>query len=398
MGGEVTAVLVDAKGRAHDVEAAVIREPIAGNWQIKGSSMDGVVLTGACVFRFGGSEWHGTIVDELSGAYGERFRFRIAGGANAWGSRLRAKGYHSDSGVRPSLVVSEAAQECGETLGTLAMVASLGIDWARPAGPRSSAASVLDAAAGPDGYWWIGRDGRTNVGKRSSSPWDRVIDWQPENQTATLEADELAKLSVGATITDPRLGGPRVIRELTVRLDGETVRAFGWCGEGANGGRLARAVRALVARTTEGPLWGTYRYQVVSMAAGGRVNLRAARRASGVPDLLPLTAWPGIPGASFELEQGAAVLVEFEEGDRGKPFISHFAPAGSVGFVPVSLALCGGTRPAAGVGDEVTVFMTPGTPVPVSGMLSGAPFSGVATFSSSLRAVITSGSPLVRIP
>jgi hypothetical protein len=92
------------------------------------------------------------------------------------------------------------------------------------------------------------------------------------------------------------------------------------------------------------------------------------------------------------------VLVEFEEGNRGKPFVSHFTPVGGGGFVPVSVALCGGTRPAAAVGSGVTIFMTPGTPVAVTGTVGGAPFAGTAVFAAPLRGVISDGTPLVRIP
>jgi hypothetical protein len=239
----VTAQLVDSKGRGHDVEAATIWEPIGGAWRIQGvTAGDGELLSGACVFRYGGAEWHGVIVDDKSGVWGERFSFFLLGGAGSWGRRLPAKGYHSDSGVRPSQVIRDAATECGETVGTLDCVDSLGVDYARPMGENSTAAMVLDDAAGSSRYWWVDRAGATNVGVRASSSWRGVIDWDPRAKQATLEADELSKLAVGVTLVDERIGSSPVVRELVIRLQGTEVRAFGWCGEGARMGRLSRAL------------------------------------------------------------------------------------------------------------------------------------------------------------
>jgi hypothetical protein len=260
---------------------------------------------------------------------------------------------------------------------------------------------VLDNAAGSAAYWWVGRDGVTNIGRRPSATCGPVIDWDPARQVATFEADDMVRLVAGASLVDERIGQAKTIRELEVRIEGASVRAFGRCWETSastpNYGRLSRALGAIVRRHTGGQLWGSYRYRVASMA-GKRVNLEVVSRAAGVPSLLPVTMWPGIAGAEITLKQGAQVLVEFEEGDRGKPFISHYTPVGGDGFVPVSLALCGGTRSAAGVGDEVKVFLNPGVPVPVTGTLSGAPFVGTATFAGTLPGVISTGTPLVKLP
>jgi hypothetical protein len=230
-----------------------------------------------------------------------------------------------------------------------------------------------------------------------------VLDWDPSSQVARLEANDLAALEVGATLTDSRIGDPRKIRDLEIRLKGDSVRVLAWCGGGStNLGRLPRLLQALVQRITEGPLWGSYRYRVVSMAPDGRVNLQVVRKADGIPDLLPVPVWPGIAGAHAELAAGAEVLVEFEGGDRGAPYVAHFTPKGGGGFVPESLSLCGGTRPAAAVGDQVTIFISPGVPIPITGMVgvgpAQSPFVGTATFSTPMMGVIGTGSARVNVP
>jgi hypothetical protein len=396
----MSAVLVDSRGRGHDVTAAIVREPEAGIWTVRGAiADDGEGITGACVFKFGGVDWHGTIDPQRSGKWGERYSFRLVSGANGWGKPLKAKPYHSDSGVRPRMVVEDAASECGETVGSVAGVSSLGVDYARPSGRGGTASIVLDHAAGSVASWWVGRDGLTYVGARPAAKWGPVLDWDPATQRAVFEADDLSTLSAGVEIVDDRVGAGKKLRELEVRIQGSTVRAFGRCeSAGPSYGRLSRVLKAIVRRHTEGPLWGTYRYRVASMAPDKRVNLQVARKSSGVPDVLPVKMWPGLAGADVTLAQGAEVLVEFEEGDRGKPFVSHFTPVGGDGFVPVSVSLCGGTRPAAAVGSGVTIFMTPGTPVAVTGTVGGAQFVGTAVFAAPLRGVISDGSPRVRIP
>lgn len=396
----MSAVIIDSRGRGHDVTAAIVREPEAGIWTVRGAiADDGAGISGAAVFRFGGVDWHGTIDPKRSGQWGERYAFRLIAGGNGWGKPLRAKPYHSDSGVRPRMVVEDAASECGEAIGSVSGVSSLGVDYARPSGPGGTASIVLDHAAGSVASWWVGRDGLTYVGTRPAAKWGPVVDWDPAKQLATFEADDLSTLAAGVEILDDRVGNGKKLRELEVRLQGATVRAYGRCELfGPSYGRLSRVLRAIVKRHTDGPLWGTYRYQVVSMAPDKRVNLRVVRKSSGVPDVLPVKMWPGLAGADMTLEQGAEVLVEFEEGDRGKPFVSHFTPVGGGGFVPVSISLCGGTRPAAGVGSGVTVFLTPGTPVAITGTVSGNPFVGTAVFSAALRGVVSDGAPQVRIP
>jgi hypothetical protein len=230
-----------------------------------------------------------------------------------------------------------------------------------------------------------------------------VLDWDPESHLATLAGDDLARLEVGASLVDERIGAPKQIRDLEIRIAGSAVRAYAWCGGGEDAlGRLPRLLRAIVQRVTEGPLWGAYRYKVVSMAPDGRVNLQVVRKSSGVPDLLPVTQWPGVAGAYAELADGAEVLVEFEEGDRGRPFIAHFTPRDGGGHSPESISFCGGSRPGAGVGDRVEIFASTGVPIAFTGMVgvppAATPLVGTFILTAPLMGVISTGSSRVRFP
>jgi hypothetical protein len=86
------------------------------------------------------------------------------------------------------------------------------------------------------------------------------------------------------------------------------------------------------------PFLGLYRYRVVSMA-GDRVKLQAVRATAGLPDILPVSIHPGMAGLSAQLTKGSVVLVTFIEGDPSSPIVTHFAPKGDPGFLPVSAAL-----------------------------------------------------------
>lgn len=105
------------------------------------------------------------------------------------------------------------------------------------------------------------------------------------------------------------------------------------------GSRLYDAVRTIVETMFPTvPFVGLTRYRVVKMA-GDRAELQVVRKASGLPDVLPVAMHPGLAGTWAELAQGAEVLVTFIEGDPGLPIVTHFTPKGDGGFVPVKASV-----------------------------------------------------------
>jgi hypothetical protein len=131
------------------------------------------------------------------------------------------------------------------------------------------------------------------------------------------------------------------------------------------------------------------------MLTDGRVDLQAVNKASGVPDLRYVSAWPGVAGAHAKLAPGAEVLVEFIEGDRAQPILTGFGGKQAPGFVPVELVLGDPltATAAASVGDTVTSapVLLP-TPQTIT-LVGGGAGAGTYTFSFSPVAVPGSVTP-----
>lgn len=103
--------------------------------------------------------------------------------------------------------------------------------------------------------------------------------------------------------------------------------------------RTLRALRALVMQMLPqlGYL-GLHEYRVVSVA-GDRVDLQVVRKASGLPDLPRVEAWPGVAGAGSTPALGSLVLVEFIATDPARPFIAYYCPPGAPGFLPTAISM-----------------------------------------------------------
>lgn len=338
----------------------------------------------------------GTLDPRASGTFGMQRKARIVGGAGGWSSSVGAKGYHNDAGVKARLVAEDAARAVGETLGVFVPASErVGRDYVRQVGPASR---VLEDVIGGVA-WWVDYEGITHVGPRPSTSLEAkaytVLAYDPRDRIATLGVDDPGAVRIGSIITE-RLDGPHTVRSLELKITAGEMRLVAWCGGAETGrGQLADIMRAIVQRSTDGRLWGAYRYRVVR-TAGERVELQAVRRIVGLPDLLPISMWPGVPGAYAELAPGAEVLVSFIEGDRAQPVVTHFAGVDGVGFVPGSLILGGKTgSPAARQGDGIEALLPPAL---FTGTVGGSPATGtIAWASPKLVGVITGGSGKVRI-
>jgi hypothetical protein len=353
-------------------------------------------VAGRVTLKLGALELVGTIVATATGTFGLQRRARIVAGADGWGAEVAAKQYHNDAGVKGKLVADDAARAVGETIGTFIPASErVGRDYARQVGAASRA---LEDVIG-DVAWWVGYDGVTHVGPRPATPLDgkayTVLAYDPRDRYVTLAVDDPGAVRIGSILTE-RLDGAHTVRSFEVRITAEEMRVRAWVGGNETGsGHLAGLLRSIVQRSTDGRLWGHYRYRVVRMA-GRRVELQAVRRIVGLPDLLPLSTWPGVAGAHAELAPGAEVLVGFVEGDRAQPVVLAFAGPDAPGFVPTQLTL-GGTSgaPVARQGDVVEVQLAPAT---FAGTVGGAPASGLLTFTpSKALGVITGGSSKVRV-
>lgn len=142
--------------------------------------------------------------------------------------------------------------------------------------------------------------------------------------------------------------------------------------------RFKAALEALVLRIT-----GKYDYaipyacRVVQQNSDGTLELVPEDQRFGsnqpAPGLPKVPIRYGAPGITATVQPQARVIVEFENADPARPVVTAWDPVSGL----ISLVLNGGTAPVVGVGAVVTVSFPPS--IPVSGTLSGAPFTGVLT-------------------
>ncbi len=160
--------------------------------------------------------------------------------------------------------------------------------------------------------------------------------------------------------------------------------------------RILRAFEALVDKFTERTRCHVQvRYRVVR-AQGDRYDLQAVRKGEW-PDLVPCAVMGGAAGYKANLALGSIVLVSFIEGDLTLPRITAFEEPGQPGFIPISIKISGDAGPvpaAARVGDTVQGFMAVG---PITGTISGAPFTGVVAVPIQFVGTIQTGSTKVGI-
>lgn len=332
----MTAVAATINGQR--ITRALVHVPAVGAWWVDVDLEEDPDLDGAVTLRLPGLDLSGTVVPSRSGTHLLERRVRVLAGAGAWGSPLPARAYHNDAQVRAAAVIEDAAREAGETLADVAPArAQLGIDFARAAGP---AARTLELAAG-GAAWWVGYDGRTRVGSRPSTEIEcEVIDYDPRGRLVTLAAEDLSAVVVGSVLRSERLDEPQTVRGLELDVQADQVRVRAWTGaqDGSTRGRLADALRGIVRKVTDGPIYGPRRYRVVQMS-GERVELQAVDRSVGLPDLKPLSMWPGMAGLHAQLTPGAHVLVQFVDGSPAQPIVTHFVGKDGAGWAPAELVL-----------------------------------------------------------
>jgi hypothetical protein len=323
----------------HRVVSASVHVPGIGVWFADVELEGAPELAARATLALGELRLAGTV--DRQGSSAGTVWLRLVGGAGGWSRLLPPRSYHSDAGVRARTVAEGAAREAGEELGGfLVDVDRLGVDYVRSAGPASQ---TLADVAGP-APWWVDFEGRTHVGPRgevgAASGSYEVTDVAPDEKLVTLAVDDLRAIAIGSVLSE-RLDAPLTVREYSIELEPEAVRVRAWCGTPATSeGRIARALRAIVRSTTAGRiLGGPWRYRVARMIAGGRAELEAVVRDASLPNIGPVSMWPGVAGASVELDVGAELLVDFIDGDRRQPIVRGFAPKGGAGHVPLALVL-----------------------------------------------------------
>ena len=311
--------------------------PQHGAWYVDVVMLADPALSGSVTLTIGTRDHVGTVYE--FGTRGEQTFARIVAGAGAWGTLLPAKDYHNDAGVKRKLLAEDAARGAGETLETITDATTIGTHYVRRTGPASR---TLEAAFGA---WHVGFDGVTRIGERpTSNPAAGsyiVEDAEPENATLTME--DVASVTIGSVLSEG-LDTPITVRDMEIEITSDIAVVRVWGGGSASSmDRLGDAMRTLIGRTTEAKIWGKRTYRVSEMD-GDRVKLQAINRSAELPDILPVSMFPGVAGVHAALTPGATVAVEFLDGDPARPVVTGFVGKDGTGFVPVSLTLDASTE------------------------------------------------------
>lgn len=139
---------------------------------------------------------------------------------------------------------------------------------------------------------------------------------------------------------------------------------------------------------------GKYRYRIVSMSVD-RVNLQIVAKRRGLPDAFPVAMHPGLAGTWAQLALGGEVLLEFIEGDPTMPIITHFAPKGAPGFLPVHTTIDATSTVRLGeTAEQVIVGADASTPLAVARAKgTGESLTALSVAVNAIIGVLTAGTP-----
>lgn len=363
----------------HLATSARVHIPAWGRWWAD-VSIDGEhTLTGSVPLVIADMTLTGAVLS--GGPHEGRSHYRVCGGSGGWGASIPAKAYVNDAGVKASLVLSDAAAECGETLDASTLPTTrLGPSWVRTEGPASA---MLNAIA-PKG-WHIGADGRTRIGSWTGAALKGDVTHGPVDLaagTVTLAAESIATILPGLVVDG--LTAVDVIHEIGPK----GLRSTVWGARG--GGTEARAIAPL-RRIVESIIGdqryrGLHEYRVTGQT-GERLSLEPVRVSSGMPELARVKVMPGLPGCKATYPAGMRVLVGFVDSDPARPVVLGFSDAEDPQFLATILTLANGSAFAARVGDSVSVTLVN---LPVAG-------GGGGTVSGSASGTITAGSTKVKV-
>lgn len=382
-----------------DAAGVTVHVPWTGLWVLSGTIADEAFTFSErqVTCKIGVQTFVGTIDVQRSGEFLLQKRVHIIGGAAGWRKQVAQQSFHNDAGVKRQTVAKALAKATGETLGD-ELTGTLGIDycWFNGTAANPVLASATIEQIAPD--WHVGFDGKTYLNPWSSVAADDTIealDYDKNANSVSLGIYETIPRP-GMTITDERFGTVS-IRSVFVSAQADRVFAVAWFGASGRT-RLANAVESIAKRSNPG-LFGIYRYRVVSMNSDNRVNLQAVKSGIGLPDLLTVTQTPGMPGFKNTLTQSAIVLVQFIDGDPSLPRITNYHDVTDGAFVPQTVQFANGTKPAAGIGDQIMVFLGVGSTFYFNGVIDGATATGTMTVVavSPTYGVITTGNPKLTI-
>lgn len=302
----------------------------------------GVVPSGRLPLTIGEAVFPCTVDDSASGRKGELGASRVIGGGGGWAKTVGPLALHNDAGVVSTAILSLTGAEVGELVTDLAPK-RLGVDYVRPEGPASS---VLEGSE-----WYVDGTGVTFVGPRPPRPISPtaidVLDWDPRQRVAQFSSDEV--VWPGSVIVHPEWGVLSV-RDAEQTFDDSGATGTAWCHE-APVAKLSLMLDALIRSRSGRAHLERYRYRIFAQGPDGRLLLQSADRDAGIPDVLLIEQWPGLPGVdvvSSQVLPGSEVILGFRNGDPTKPFVDAYQAGTAPPLVVYgAIASCFGAPPPA---------------------------------------------------
>ncbi len=314
------------------LQSARIALPLHGNWVADVTLDAAAELSGRVTLVVADLSLEGTIV--RGGEHKGASSYRIEGGAGGWRRVIPAQHFRNDGGVKASKVLAALASKVGETFSGELPSTVLGTSFVREA---ATAAQILSQVVGTDG-WYVANDGTTVVGQRpaaaTTASFD-VISFAPHTGILVI-ATETPGLVAPGCILSKGLDAPVTASDVVVVLEAAKLRMRVQSQRGA--ARWLDSFRALAREAVPTTFFGTYQYRVVSQAAD-RITMQPVRKGIGLPDEAAIDVRPGLPGMKSTLVPGCRVLVSFIDGDAAQPYVHAFEPAGSSGFLPVTVSI-----------------------------------------------------------
>lgn len=366
----------------HRVTTATVHVPAWGRWWAD-VSIDGEhTLTGSVPLVVADLTLVGAVLS--GGVHEGRSHYRVVGGNGGWGAEIPAKGYVNDAGVKASVVLQDAASECGETLDASTLPTTrLGPSWVRAEG---AASATLNAVAPRN--WYVHTDGKTRIGQRPTSTLSGNVTHGPVDLargTVTLASESIAGIMPGLVVDG--LTAVDVVHSIGPKGLRSTV--WGARGGGAESRAIAPLRRIVESIIGDQRFHGVHEYRVTGQT-GERLSLEPVRVSSGMPALGRVKVMPGVPGVKATYPSGMRVLVAFVDSDPARPVVVGFSDAEDPQFLATVLNLANGTNGVARVGDTVTISAAQ---IAAAVMVAGAT---PVTVTNTLQATIATGSSKVR--
>jgi hypothetical protein len=280
-----------------------------------------------------------------SSAYGGSVSARLVGGYGGWRTAIAHQGYGSNSGVKLSTILNDAANACGEKI-AIATDTTIGPGYAIADAPASDVLWQMFS----QGFilaWYVAPSGVTQTTawptKVVSTPFV-ATDHKTDDGVVTIATEDQASWLPGCTFSAPNLDGTLMNGGVTYTFkDDGQMRLDVMTG---TTDRLVAAINAIIDRKVSPTrFYGRYSY-TISNPSMTTVDASPNDRAIGLPEVT------NVPIAADSISEyvppdGGECHIQFLDGIPNKPICVW-----TVGDASTANVL-GGTTPAAKLGDTV---------------------------------------------